>query len=183
MALTLGQAAKIAGVSKPTMSKWLKDGKLSGSKNADGVYEIDRSDLDRFLAFNRSSKTVLGSVNGNGNLGVSHANTNPQNATQVPPKPTTGVEALDNADKLETVKYAAAIEILRVEKAALEKALAKSETAYEHLEARMDDMQASYEETLRQVTRLLEDKRPASERAATEASAPTKKRKKFLGIF
>ena len=183
MALTLGQAAKIANVSKPTMSKWLKGGKLSGSKNKDGVYQIDKSELDRFLAFYRSEKTLLASVNSNGNLGVNTSKPNSTNATETPQKNTTGVEAIDALTKIDAIKYVAALEVIKAEKAALQKALAKSEQQYEHLEARMDNMQASYEETLRRVTSLIEDKRPAPERVATEATEAPKKRKKFLGIF
>ena len=44
--LTLGQAAKQVGKSKPTISKAIKDGKLSGEK-IDGVYQIEVSELLR----------------------------------------------------------------------------------------------------------------------------------------
>ena len=190
MALTLGQAAKIANVSKPTMSKWLKDGKLSGTKNDEGVYEIDKSELDRFLAFHRSKQTLLSDVSGNGKLGVSSRKANASEASPEAPTTSTGIEALDALTNANEVKYVAAIEILKAERAALQKALAKSEQQYEHLEARMDDMQATYEETLRNVTRLIEDKRPASEKTPEVITTPVeekpeepKKRTKFLGIF
>lgn len=176
MPLTLGQAAKIAGVSKPTMSKWLKDGKLSGSKNTDGVYAIDRSDLDRYMAFHRSKTTPLSSVN----QSVSRTETEmatPQHRNA------TGNAAIDALSIVDAVKYAAAIEILRAEKAALATALAKSEQQYGHLEARMDDMQATYEETIRNITRMIEDKRPQPQEASNVETPNNKKRKKFLGIF
>jgi excisionase family DNA binding protein len=44
--LTLGQAAKLVGKSKPTISKAVKDGKLSGQK-VDGVFQIEKSELIR----------------------------------------------------------------------------------------------------------------------------------------
>ena len=44
--LTLGEAAKITGKSKPTISKAVKDGKISGQK-IDGVYQIEVSELTR----------------------------------------------------------------------------------------------------------------------------------------
>ena len=44
--LTLGQASKLVGKSKPTISKAVKDGKLSGQK-VDGVFQIDKSELIR----------------------------------------------------------------------------------------------------------------------------------------
>ena len=44
--LTLGQASKLVGKSKPTISKAVKDGRLSGQK-VDGVFQIDKSELIR----------------------------------------------------------------------------------------------------------------------------------------
>ena len=44
--LTLGEAAKMTGKSKPTISKAVKDGKISGQK-IDGVYQIEVSELTR----------------------------------------------------------------------------------------------------------------------------------------
>ena len=43
---TLGTAAKHVGKSKPTISKAIKDGKLSATK-VDGVYQIEPSELNR----------------------------------------------------------------------------------------------------------------------------------------
>ena len=45
--LTLGKAAALVGKSKPTISKAIKDGKISASKNSDGVFEIETSELLR----------------------------------------------------------------------------------------------------------------------------------------
>ena len=45
--LSLGQAAKLAGRSKPTISAWLKAGKISGQKREDGVYAIDKTEILR----------------------------------------------------------------------------------------------------------------------------------------
>jgi len=47
--LTLGQASKEGGVSKPTLSKAIKDGRLSAERQDDGSYAIDRSELARYL--------------------------------------------------------------------------------------------------------------------------------------
>ena len=44
--LTLGEAAKMTGKSKPTISKAVKDGKISGQK-VDGVFQIEVSELLR----------------------------------------------------------------------------------------------------------------------------------------
>jgi excisionase family DNA binding protein len=43
---TLGTAAKHVAKSKPTISKAIKDGKLSATK-INGVYKIDQSELSR----------------------------------------------------------------------------------------------------------------------------------------
>lgn len=51
MKLTLSSAAKEAGKSKSTISRAIKNGKLSASSNDDGSYEIDASEL--FRAFPR----------------------------------------------------------------------------------------------------------------------------------
>ena len=45
--LTLGEASKLTGISKPTISKAVKDGKISGKKNKKGVFEIEKSELIR----------------------------------------------------------------------------------------------------------------------------------------
>lgn len=47
---TLGTAAKRLGLSKPTVSKYLKEGKISGQKLDDGSYRIDGAELARFEA-------------------------------------------------------------------------------------------------------------------------------------
>lgn len=52
--LTLGQAAKEAGVSKATISKSLKSGKLSYISKSSAGYEIDPSELFRVFPPKRS---------------------------------------------------------------------------------------------------------------------------------
>jgi hypothetical protein len=52
---TLGTAAKHVGKSKPTLSKAIKDGKLS-AKKVNGVYQIDPSELDRAFPKNSPSE-------------------------------------------------------------------------------------------------------------------------------
>jgi hypothetical protein len=49
MSYTLGQAAKATGKSKMTISRAIKDGKISANKNDNGDYEIDPSELHRFF--------------------------------------------------------------------------------------------------------------------------------------
>jgi excisionase family DNA binding protein len=48
MSYTLGEAAKAVGLSKPTLSRAIKNGKLSGKKLEDGSYQINPSELERW---------------------------------------------------------------------------------------------------------------------------------------
>jgi excisionase family DNA binding protein len=51
--LTLGQAAKLTGLSKPTLSKYIKRGDISAVKKENGEYSIEPSELDRYISTNR----------------------------------------------------------------------------------------------------------------------------------
>lgn len=48
MSYTLGEAAKAIGLSKPTLSRAIKNGKLTAKKLEDGSYRIDPSELERW---------------------------------------------------------------------------------------------------------------------------------------
>jgi excisionase family DNA binding protein len=48
MKLTMGQAAKHLGCSKSTLSRAVKDGRISAEKREDGSYAIDASELQRY---------------------------------------------------------------------------------------------------------------------------------------
>jgi excisionase family DNA binding protein len=58
--LTLGEAAKMTGKSKPTISKAVKDGRLSGQK-IDGVYQIEVSELLRVYPAKATSGALTAS--------------------------------------------------------------------------------------------------------------------------
>ena len=47
MAYTLGQAARAANVSKTTIQRAIKSGRLSASRQLDGSYLIDPAELHR----------------------------------------------------------------------------------------------------------------------------------------
>jgi excisionase family DNA binding protein len=47
MQVTLGQAAKQLGIGKATLSRYIRQGKLSAAKQGDGSYRIDVAELDR----------------------------------------------------------------------------------------------------------------------------------------
>ena len=52
MQLTLGQASKQVGVSKPTLSKAISTGKLSATRREDGSWAIDPAELCRYVEAN-----------------------------------------------------------------------------------------------------------------------------------
>lgn len=62
MAFTLGQAAKRVGVSKPTLSKHIKNGRLSAKKLETGAFAIDDAELGRFISsYTKPEPTEAGS--------------------------------------------------------------------------------------------------------------------------
>lgn len=62
MKYTLGQASKETGVSKPTLSRAIKNGDLSASGGGGKSYQIDASELGRWLEGyrQRNPKVVAG---------------------------------------------------------------------------------------------------------------------------
>jgi len=49
MSYTLATAAEAAGVTKPTLWRWIKSGKVSATKAEDGSYRVDPAELHRYL--------------------------------------------------------------------------------------------------------------------------------------
>jgi excisionase family DNA binding protein len=49
MSYTLAAAAETAGVTKPTVWRWMKAGHISGTKAEDGTLRIDPAELHRYL--------------------------------------------------------------------------------------------------------------------------------------
>lgn len=60
--LTLGEAAKHTGVSKSTISRSVKAGRISASIDAFGVYRIDPAELFRVYPAKQSNSSETGSV-------------------------------------------------------------------------------------------------------------------------
>ena len=71
MPYNLGQAAKATGISKPTLSRAIKSGKLSGQKQPDGSFLIDQAELHRVYPL------VVATSNDNGNMEQSETPSNP----------------------------------------------------------------------------------------------------------
>ena len=72
MSYTLGQAAKATGISKPTLSRAIKSGKLSAQKQPDGSFFIDPSELHRVY------RSVTATGNDNRNMEQSETPDNPK---------------------------------------------------------------------------------------------------------
>jgi len=131
MKLTLGQASKEAGISKPSLSAAIKKGRLSAYKNDAGTYEIDPAEL--FRVYPRKANTNM------------EANTN--------------TLPLTNPRKLtEKGDIGHVLGLLLVER---DKLIVEKERAIERLEDEKDkirdDLQDQKEQTKR-MTQLLEHK-------------------------
>lgn len=62
MPYTLGEAAKAAGKSKPTIQRAIKSGKISAKKNQDGSYSIEPVELDRVYPLVTRSSNDTGTM-------------------------------------------------------------------------------------------------------------------------
>ena len=60
--LTMGQAAKEAGISKATLSRAIKNGRVSASRNEKGGFDIDPAELFRVYARNAAKVARNGSM-------------------------------------------------------------------------------------------------------------------------
>jgi hypothetical protein len=76
MKLTLGQAAKEAGISKPSLSAAIKNGRLSAYKNESGSYEIDPAELFRVYP----PKTNANGLDNSRTLSHTNPSSNPHKA-------------------------------------------------------------------------------------------------------
>lgn len=63
MSYTLATAAEAAGVTKPTVFRWIKAGRLSASKMEDGTYRIDPAELHRYVDANKATPIPLEAEN------------------------------------------------------------------------------------------------------------------------
>ena len=153
----MSKAAKVAGVSKTTMHKWVKSGKVTSTKLDDGTYSIDESELSRVIQSRKqvTSTTVTPDVN-KGNLTS---------------KPAPLDLSIYRANTINEVKYAAALEAVTHERQLLREQVNELRQRAEAAEARSETAAERYHDSIKTMTRLLEDKRE------------TKPRKKFLGIF
>ena len=157
MPFSLSKAAKVAGVSKTTIHKWVKTGKLSATKGTDGTYSIDRSELERVTSARKQVTSTP--ITPDANKG------NPS------PKPAPLDLSIYRANTINEVKYAAALEAVTHERKLLREQVNELRQRADAAEARSEAAAERYHDSIKTMTRLLEDKREPQ------------KRKKFLGIF
>ena len=157
MPYSMSKAAMIAGVSKTTMHKWVKSGKVTSTKRDDGTYSIDESELSRVI---QSRKQITSTTD------TSDANTG--NST-----PLLGPLDLSiyRTNTINEMKYAAAFEAVSHERKLLREQVVELRQRAEAAEARSEAAAERYHESIKTMTRLLEDKRQP------------RPRKRFLGIF
>jgi hypothetical protein len=60
--LTMGEAAKEAGISKATLSRAIKNGRVSATRNDKGGWDVDPAELFRVYPRNTSTVAVNGSM-------------------------------------------------------------------------------------------------------------------------
>jgi|TARA_B110000114_G_scaffold76369_1_gene80851 excisionase family DNA binding protein len=154
---SLSKAAKVAGVSKTTVYKWVKTGKLSASKGADGTYSIDRSELERVTSARKQVTST------------------PVTPDQTQDDITSSSKALDlsiyRSNTINEIKYAAALEAVSHERKLLREQVNELRQRADAAEARSEAAAERYHDSIKTMTRLLEDKREPQQR------------KRFLGIF
>lgn len=139
------------------MHKWVKSGKLSATKGSGGTYSIERSELERVTSARKqvTSITVTPDV--------------------IPDNTSTSNQPLDlsiyRTNTISELKYAAALEAVTHERQLLREQVNELRQRAEAAEERSEAAAERYHDSIKTMTRLLEDKREPQ------------KRKKFLRIF
>jgi excisionase family DNA binding protein len=157
MPFSLSKAAKVAGVSKTTVHKWVKTGKLSATKGVDGTYSIDRSELERVTSARQQVTST------------------PITPDTTQDNTTSSIQPLDlsiyRSNTINEVKYAAALEAVIHERKLLREQVNELRQRADAAEKRSEAAHERYHDSIKTMTRLLEDNREPQQR------------KKFLGIF
>jgi hypothetical protein len=127
--LTLGQASKLAGVGKTTLTRAINSGRLSAQRQADGSYRIDPAELSRVYEIRVETPATVSSAGD----AVHHA---------TPAR-----------DPSETPEIAALLAALEAEVKALREMLARADRQADDLRQERDGWRSQTETT----TRLLTD--------------------------
>ena len=144
MSYTLGEAAKAVGFSKPTLSRAIKNGKLSAKRLDDGSYQIDPAELERWK-------------DGNG-----HRNGSVKRSVTPKETPETGAETPDSsALQIEVATLREQLRSAETARGFLEERVADLQGRAERAEAKEDKLLA-----------LIADLRPREPEPAPVASQP-----------
>ena len=164
MPYSTSKAARLSGVSKTTIHKWIKSGKLSASKLEDGTYAIDESELARVTSHREK-------------VSATRASTPPPEDIAAP-RPAPLDLSIYRASTIHELKFQAALEAATYERKLLQQQVdqltvtaSEAKGRAEQAEERTDEARRQYHESIQTLTRLLEDKRP------------TQARTRFLGVF
>ena len=130
MKLSLGQAARTAGMAKSTLQRMLKDGRIAGTQREDGIWEIDKAELQRVI----------------------DAKDTPQRGRKV--------RAVEGEVVTEVRPEAIEIAELRVHLANVRERLGEAIAREQAAEARAAEALAREREAADRLTRLIEDQRP-----------------------
>jgi hypothetical protein len=135
----------------------VKTGKLSATKGVDGTYSIDRSELERVTSARQQVTSTSITPDAN------------QDNT------TSSIQPLDlriyRSNTINEVKYAAALEAVSHERKLLREQVNELRQRAEAAEKRSEAAHERYHDSIKTMTRLLDDKREPHQR------------KRFLGIF
>lgn len=132
MTYTLGEAAKAAGVSKPTLSRAVRKGALSATRLDDRSFQIDPAELERWRC-----------SNGHRNGSMTRIKTPSETPETPPATPSEGAEIALLRQRIETAE------------AERERERGQLTDRIEHLERRLDEER----EERRRLTALLTDQR------------------------
>ena len=164
MPYSTSKAARVSGVSKTTIHKWIRSGKLSASKLEDGTYAIDESELARVTSHREKVLATRAST------------PPPENITA--PRPVPLDLSIYRASTIHELNFKVSLEAASYERKLLQQQVDQltvtardAKDRAEQAEERTDEARRQYHESIQTLTRLLEDKRPAQART------------RFLGIF
>lgn len=152
MKLTLGQAAKEVGISKPSLSAAIKNGRLSAPKNESGAYEIDPAEL--FRVYPPTSKT----------------NSEPNSSSLLKTNPNTSAEK-NEADKVLALlleEKDKAIKRLEEEKENIRQDLEDQKEQSKRITLLLENKNQGREESWEKSIRALEQRIANQEKAAKE---------------
>jgi len=147
MRLSLGQAAKHSGFSKPTLSRAIKNGKLSATRLDDGSFSIDPAELERWK-------------DNNGHRNHQETQIATQDETHETPKDSSSIEV-----ELKVLR-----ERLRIFEAEREHERRAAADQVTDLRRRLDQSEQERRDAHRQITALLTDQRVKAD--ATTNPAP-----------